>query len=179
MVGFRLKWMLRRLTGKSETGSALVETALLFPVFTALLLGAVELGDLARKADEVTSAARTAAQYAVMRGGAFTDCSTNTPIPGSTPKTCDTNRGIYAAAVSAAPFASKCRTFTVQEATACTCSDATGTCDASYVCSAGQPIITVSIYTQASCSPASSVPNLFPTGTAFTLNGFSQQEVLQ
>lgn len=174
-----LKSRLCRLIGRSETGSALVETALLFPVFTALLLGAVELGDLARKGEEVTSAARSAAQYATMRGGAFTDCKTTVSFPPSSPPTtCDTTRGIYAAAVKDAPYASKCNTFTVQEATSCICSDSS-TCSGTYTCSTGKPVVTVSIYTQASCSPASSVPNLFPTGTAFTLNGFAQQEVLQ
>jgi Flp pilus assembly protein TadG len=182
MKGKGLKLRLCRLIARSEAGSAMVEVALMFPIFTALLLGAVELGDLARRADEVTAAARTAAQYATMRGGAFTDCNVNTPFPPSSPPTnCTSDRGVYAAAVTSAPFASKCNSFTVQEATSCTCSDATGTCAAAstYVCSAGQPIITVSIYTQARCSPAATVPNLFPTATAFTLNGFSQEEVLQ
>jgi hypothetical protein len=38
-------------------------------------------------------------------------------------------------------------------------------------------VIMVSVHTSAQCSPAASVPNLFPIGSAFTINGYSQQEV--
>jgi hypothetical protein len=38
-------------------------------------------------------------------------------------------------------------------------------------------VIMVSVHTSAQCSPAASVPNLFPLGSVFTINGYSQQEV--
>src|SRR5690348_9950412 len=78
----------------SDSGSAMVETALTFPLFIALLLGAVELGDIAYKSSELTNAARTAAQYASTNSGAYTDCNGTVPT-GTTPVTCSTGSGIY------------------------------------------------------------------------------------
>lgn len=167
----------------------MVETALTFPFFVALLLGAVEMGDLAYKSVEMTNAARSAAQYGSSTGGAYTDC--NGTVPGSTPvsccagssKTCSAESGMYAAAASDATLAFKsCSSFSVKAATSCTCSDGTSCTSSStagYACASGRPVIMVKVYTSASCSPAASVPNLFPSGTAFTLDGFSQQEVTQ
>lgn len=166
----------------SESGSALVESALIiFLIFIPLLLGAVEFGDIAYKADEMTNAARTAAQYATATSGAYTDCTGS--VPGSSPVTCSTTSGIYATAQNDAPMAYKsCTSFTVQAASSCTCSDATACTSSStagYACASGRPVISISVYTSAQCSPAASVPNLFPTGTKLTLTGFSQQEVTQ
>jgi hypothetical protein len=64
-----------KLLSRCEAGSALVETALTLPIIVAMLVGAVEMGDLAYKATEMSSAARAAAQYAGMNGGGFTDCN--------------------------------------------------------------------------------------------------------
>jgi Flp pilus assembly protein TadG len=176
--------MARRLHSgaRGESGSALVETAIMFPIFIAILLGAMELGDLAYKADEMTNAARSAAQYAAMNGGGFTDCAGT--VPGATLTTCSTTRGMYATAKSDAGLvAQTCSSFTVQEQTSCTCSDSSGACSttstSSYQCASGRPNAIVSVYTSAQCSPVSSVPNLFPTGTKFTLTGYAQQEILQ
>lgn len=165
----------------SESGSAMVETALILPIFIALLLGAVELGDFAYKSSEMTNAARDAAQYASTNSGAYTDC--NQKVPNNTLLTCDATSGVYKIAQSDAPLASKsCDNFTVQIQTSCTCSG-TGTCSSTstsgYACSAGRAVINVSVSTSAQCSPAASIPNLFPVGTKFTLSGFSQQEVTQ
>lgn len=189
MIGNVMQW-LRRFR-HSESGSAMVETALTFPFFVALLLGAVEMGDLAYKSVEITNAARSAAQYAASTGGAYTDCNGKVP---TTLQTCTSTSGspsgIYATAQADATLVNKsCTSFTVKALTTCTCSDGTsctcagGTCSTSstggYACSSGRPVIMVKVYTSASCSPAASVPNLFPSGTAFTLDGFSQQEVTQ
>lgn len=166
----------------SDCGSAMVETVLIFPVFVAMLLGAVEFGDLAYKANEMTNGARAAAQYAAMNGGGYADCAGS--IPGGTKTTC--TGGVYAAAqLDAGLAAQSCSNFTVQEQTACACSggSAGATCSSSssagYTCSSGRVLATVSIYTSAQCSPVSSVPNLYPISKAFTLTGFAQQEVLQ
>ena len=186
MSGTLMQWL--RHIRRSESGSAIVETALTFPIFIALLLGAVEFGDIAYKSDELTNAARSAAQYATANGGAYTDC--NGSVPGSTPVSCNpapkatTVSGIYATALSDAPVTnSACTNFTVQAATSCTCAASGGTCtpatNGGYVCSNGKAVILVSVYTSASCSPMASVPNLFPSGTAFTLTGFSEQEVTE
>jgi len=172
----RLRQILR-----SESGSAMVETALTLPIFIALLLGAVELGDFAYKSSEMTNAARDAAQYASTNSGAYTDCKHK--VPDNTKLTCDATSGVYKVAQQDAPLAFKaCDNFTVQVLTACTCSG-TGTCSSSstsgYACSSGRAVINVSVFTSAQCSPAASIPNLFPIGTKFTLSGFSQQEVTQ
>lgn len=167
---------------RSESGSAMVETALTLPLFIALLLGAVELGDFAYKSSEMTNAARDAAQYASTNSGAYTDCKQK--VPDGAYVTCDTTSGVYKIAQNDAPLASKsCDNFTVQVLTACTCSG-TGTCSfgsttAGYSCASGRAVIDVSVSTSAQCSPAASIPNLFPVGTKFTLSGFSQQEVTQ
>lgn len=169
-----------------ESGSAIVETALTFPIFIALLLGAVELGDLAYKSDEIANAARSAAQYATSTGGGYTDCDgtvANVPSPTyATAKSCSSTRGIYVTAQKDAPLVTKaCTSFTVKAATSCLCSDGAAcafSSTAGYTCSA-RPVIMVSVYTSAQCSPAASVPNLFPVGTLFTITGFSQQEVTQ
>ena len=54
--------MLRRNL-REETGQALVELALVVPLFTVILFGAVEYGRLAYDAIEVTNAARAGAAY--------------------------------------------------------------------------------------------------------------------
>lgn len=167
-----------------ESGSAMVETVLTFPIFIALLLGAVELGDLAYKANEITNAARSAAQYATSTGGAYTDCDGTVAKVSSptytTANTCTTTRGVYITAKKDAPLVSKsCTSFTVKTATSCICSDSsacTSSSTAGYTCAA-RPVITVWVYTSAQCSPAASVPNLFPIGSAFTIEGESHQEV--
>jgi Flp pilus assembly protein TadG len=66
---FNLTKMIRILGGCS--GSALVETALTLPMLLGILLGGAELGRVAYVAIEVQNAARAAAQYAAMNGGAF------------------------------------------------------------------------------------------------------------
>lgn len=186
-----MRW-LRRIR-RSESGSAMVETALIFPIVIAILLGAVEMGDLAYRADEVTNAARAGAQYAASTGGAYTDCDGTVPDMSSptyaTAKTCGstaspTTYGIYVTAIKDAPLVAKsCTNFTVKAATSCVCSDKSSCASSStagYTCSGKtKPVIMVSVYTSAQCSPAASVPNLFPSGTAFTLTGYSQQEVTE
>jgi len=164
-----------------DSGSALVETALTFPVLIALLLGAVELGDMASKATQMTNAARAAAQYAAMNGGGYADCN-NTLAGGS----CLSTRGMYrAASYDASSIISKCSSFAVSAANTCSCTSgvactsnaATGTTSAYYSCSSGKVIMTVAVSTSAQCSPVSSVPGLF--SGPFTLQGYAKQQVLQ
>jgi Flp pilus assembly protein TadG len=156
-----------RLVRRGETGNALVETALTFPVLIALLLGAVELGDLAFKSIQVTSAARAAAQYAAMNGGNYMDTRSG--------------GGIQLAAQNDAPWVTqKCSSFTVNVASrTCACSDASacsGTAG-TWTCATGKPVVTVGIQTTAVCPPVASVPGLF--AGSFTLHGYAQQKVLQ
>jgi Flp pilus assembly protein TadG len=152
---------------KSRTsGSALVETALTFPILIGLLLGAVEFGDLAFKSIQVTGAARAAAQYAAMNGGNYMDTRSG--------------GGIQLAAQNEAPWAySKCSSFTVSESSlSCACSDGTACSGAagSWSCTTGKPVVTVGISTTAVCAPVAKVPGLFTS--SFTLHGYAQQKVL-
>lgn len=162
--------------GRLESGSALVETALIFPVLLLLLLGAVELGDLSYRATEMSNSARAAAQYAAMNGGAFTDC--NGTFAGGT---CSAGTGIVAAAQADAPWASsKCSNFSVSAVNSCTCSNSsacTGT--SSYSCATGLPIVTVTVTTTASCGGIVSLNVFNSNSNLFNLQGYAQQEVLQ
>src|SRR5215469_2717304 len=141
MMAKRIKsisWL--EIIRRSDAGSALVETALTVPVIIALLLGAIELGDFAFRATEVTNAARSAAQYAAMGGGAFTDC--NGTFSGGT---CSPGSGIVVAAQQDAPRTNAtCTNFTVTAASSCTCSGDGSTCSnngsTTYTCTSGKPI---------------------------------------
>ena len=161
---------------RAESGSALVEMAITLPLMLGLLLGAVELGDLAYKATEMSNAARAGAQYAAMNGGNFTDCKFN--LSGGT---CDTTSGVFKAAKADAPWASsKCSNFAVTATSSCTCSDGTACASGSeYTCSS-TPVVTVTVTTTASCGGIASVLGLFSAnGNAFNLQGYAQQEVLK
>ena len=59
--------------GCGEDGQALIETSISASLLILLMLGAVEFGRAAYVAIEVSNAARAAAQYGAMNGGAFLD----------------------------------------------------------------------------------------------------------
>ena len=137
----RLKLLLR-----SDHGSALVETALTLPLIATLLLGAVEMGDFAFRATEISTAARAAAQYAAMNGGGFTDCN-GTFAGGACTPTKTFTPGMYLAAKQDAPrtFAT-CTSFTVSASSTCACSGDNSACATGgnvYSCTSGQPVVTV------------------------------------
>lgn len=160
-----------------ESGSAIVEMALILPVLLLLLLGGVELGDMSYRATEMSNAARSAAQYAAMNGGAFTDC--NGTFAGGT---CTATSGVVIAAKADAPWASrKCSNFAVSATSSCTCSNATACAGATnYSCTTGQPLVTVTVTTTASCGGIVSAMNLFSgNSNSFSLQGFAQQQVLK
>jgi Flp pilus assembly protein TadG len=56
-----------------QTGGALVETALTVPLFILLLLGAVEIGQVAYASIEVADAAKAAVAYGAQSGGTAGD----------------------------------------------------------------------------------------------------------
>ncbi len=156
-----------------DSGQALVEAALTMPILLLLLLGAVELGDVAYAAIQVSAAARSGAQYAAMNGGGYMDCNS------SGTGTCTSTSGIaQAAAKDALRVSQRSSAFIVTATHGCTCSNGSA-CSASLACtSPGYPFITVTVQTQASYPIAASVPGLIPGGTV-TLHGYSQQLVLQ
>ena len=159
-----------------ESGSALVETALTVPFLLALFLGAVEMGDFAYRATEMSNAARAAAQYGAMNGGGFADCN------GFAGGQCSAGSGMLAAAKADAPrTATTCTSFIVTVSSSCTCSGDGTACPGgnAYSCgsASGKPITNVTVATSARCSPLTSIPGLF--SGAFTLHGSAVEEVLQ
>lgn len=160
----------------------MVETALTFPILLVLLLGAVDLGDMAVKANHMTNAARAAAQYAAMNGGNYTDCTgALNPNGGS----CTSTSGVYSAAANDSPYvANHCQSFAVKETTSCSCSGNGLACDTStgaFTCSSGKGIVTVTIDTSGSCPGVVSIPYgmLGSYATGFPISGHAQQEVLE
>lgn len=154
------KQLLIRLLRKGETGSALVEMALVFPLLMGMLLGAVQIGVMTHCAIEATNAARAGAQYAAMNGGGYNDLN-----------------GIKAAAQA---DAGELTLGTPTVATSCTCSDGSGNCALSsgvYSCASGKTVTIVTVTTTGKYPSLIKIPGLFSNNT-FTLTGSAQQEVL-
>jgi hypothetical protein len=148
-----------------EAGSALVETALTFPVLIAMLLGAVQIGVMAHGAIEATNAARAGAQYAAMNGGGFNDPN-----------------GVTLAAQN---DAGELTVENVSVSPSCSCSDGSGACTQdkttlAYSCgsTAARTVITVTVTTTAKYPALIKIPGLFSSNT-FTLTGSAQEQVLQ
>lgn len=160
----------------------MVETALTLPIFLVMLLGAVDLGDISVKANQMTNAARAAAQYAAMNGGNYTDCTGSINPNGAA---CNSASGVVLAAKNDSPYvANYCKSFAVAETVSCSCSGSGLACDTTtgaYTCSSGKGIVTVTIDTSGSCPGIVSVPYgvLGSYATGFALTGHAQQEVLQ
>ena len=169
METIRLIRLIRiRLFAENERGSALAEMALTFPLFIALLLGAVQLGEVAYASIEVTNAARAGAQFSSMNGGGFND-----------------GAGITLAAENDAvdTYTPKPSKFAVSAVTSCACSDGISTCTALsgiYSCGGGKPIVTVAVTTTATYDSLVRlhIPG-FNLGPTFTLTGYAEQQVLQ
>jgi Flp pilus assembly protein TadG len=157
------KLAMRRLIERidaGETGSALVEMALVFPLLMAMLLGCVQIGVMTHCAIEATNAARAGAQYAAMNGGGYHDTS-----------------GVLAAAKADAGE------FTITSApvsSSCSCADGSSCTSSSgvYSCASGsQPVVVVTVTTFGAYPSLIKIPGLFSNNT-FTLTGSAQQEVL-
>ena len=82
---------------RRSAGQALVETALVLPLFLILLLGIVDTGRAIWATTSLASAAREAARFAIVHGGAWsTQCPVGPPSPDN----------IIPAASSACPYPS-------------------------------------------------------------------------
>ncbi len=70
-VDHMVRWFgflsVRRIAAKMDenTGAAIVETALIVPIFSAMLVGAVEFATVSYAAVEVSNAAEAGVQYGV------------------------------------------------------------------------------------------------------------------
>lgn len=99
-------------------GQALVETALILPLFLVLLLGIVDMGRAVWASTSLASAAREAARYAIVHGGA---ASTVCPVG---PPAADT---VIPAASSACPYPSPSKQSIVDAALAAAIAGGTNT----------------------------------------------------
>ncbi len=149
-VTVRLSNWLRRRNGQS-----LVETALVFPIFVALLIGAVDLGLVANASVEVANAAKAGVIYAVQNGATASD-----------------SPGIQTAAAADAPN----RTLTTTSSISCICSDGTASTCLNTDCPNSHMEEIVTVNTQATIAPLIHLP-LLPA--SFTVKGQAIQKCLQ
>jgi len=149
-----------------ESGTALIETVFASLLLMLLLLGAVEMGMASYTSIEVGNAAKAAAQYATMNGGAWTSTGLDTT-------------GMLAAARSEAGNLASNVTFPVAPTYTCSCTGA-GTADCTTApptgCVGSRLIVTVTVNTQVTFTPPIKFPGSFGS---MTMNGFAQEEVLQ
>lgn len=144
-------------SARSDSGSSLIELALMMPIFSIILIGSAEFARLAYASIEVTNAARAGAQYG-----------------GQTHGTAADSTGMQNVAAAAGPNVTNMQ---ATAATYCTCSDGTSiTCtDAGTTCNAR---ITeyVQVNTSASITSIFRIPGLPST---YTLTGVAVQRVEQ
>ena len=159
----RRSWM---ASLKSEDGQALIETYLSGAFLILLLLGGAEFGRIAYAATELSNAARAAAQYAAMNGGAFSGSGLDTA-------------GMLLAAQSDAADLGSGVQFTRTPSYTCTCTGAgTAACGSPPSgCSASHLLVTINVQVQASFIPLLYVPGF--SHAAITLRGSDQEVVLQ
>jgi Flp pilus assembly protein TadG len=142
---------------RSNRGGALIELALIMPVFTLVILGSAEFARLAYAGIEVTNAARAGVQYGAQNHGTAQNTAT-----------------MQSAATNDSPNVTD---LTATASTFCTCSNGTAvTCaNAATNCTA-RIIEYVQVNTSASVNPAFHVPGLPST---YTLKGEAVMRVQQ
>ena len=174
-----------KLRFRDDRGQALVELALVTPILTLLMLGAVELGRIAYFAIEVESAARAGASYgSVNVANAFGDPTTiqqaamndapDLPNLVATPGTACVCETVYGTA----------NTPPLLDPTSGTtwCANSSGvnpvmdSCNATTNTSFQAVVEYVTVSTSAAVDPLIHLPGL---PTSFTLHGYCQMRVLQ
>lgn len=148
---------LRRLLQRGEEGSSLIELALMMPIFSLILVGSVQVAQLAYASIEVTSAARAGAEYGAQTHDTAADAT-----------------GMETVATAAGPNVPNMQ---AAATTFCTCSDGTAvTCsNAGTSCSAR-----INEYVQVNTT--ASVTSLFHIAglpRTFTLKGVAVRRVEQ
>ena len=158
------RWL--RSLRKGEAGQALVEFALTGSLLSVLVLGAIEFGRGMYAAIEVANAAKAAAQYAAMNGGAYAD---TTGIQNAA------NADAYDA-VNALGM-----TLTTTPTYACSCTGTGDTCTNNTApnpptgCTTSHLIVTVTVHTTATFTPVIHLPG-FPN--SIPLRGDAVAEVI-
>jgi Flp pilus assembly protein TadG len=172
--------MVKEMRLKSETGQALIETALTLPLLCLILLGAVEFARAVYAAIEVSNAASAAVQYGASGHGPAGDWS----VSGST-----YSGGIVNAAVNDAANLTGSNAITVTSiSTSCKCADpsapAPTSCSDNKTCvnSNTAMVETLTVKTKATYHPLISYFGLGNSGfffgpNAFTLYGQASQVV--
>lgn len=156
----------KRLDFRNERGTALIETAFSSLLLILLLVGAVELALMSYASIEVANAAKAAAQYATMNGGAWTATGLDTV-------------GMLNAAQNDSGDLLSNVSFSTTPTYTCSCTGAgTATCTTSPPtgCKGSHLTITVTVKMQAAYSPLIRVPG---GPTSITLHGYAQEAVLQ
>ena len=148
----------RSVVGKIDerAGSAIVETALMVSVFSAMLIGAAEFGKVGFVAVEVSNAAKAGVQYGVQSASNSGDLT-----------------GIQNAAANDASDITLGST-TVSHS--CICSDGTASTCLSTDCSSSHIETILTVRTQATVTPSIRLPGL---PTSYTLHGWAVQKVMQ
>ena len=139
-----------------EAGQALVETALIFPVLIALLIGAAELARVAYAAIEVSNAARAGVQYGAQSGATASDST-----------------GI---ATAAANDAANLTGLATTSSYSCVCSDGTASTCANTDCANSHIEETLTVNTVATINPLIHLHGLPRT---YTLKGKAIQKCVQ
>jgi len=139
-----------------ESGQALVETALIFPLLVAVLIGAAEFARVAYAAIEVANAARAGAQYGAQSGYTASDTT-----------------GI---ATAASKDAANVTGLTTTSSYACVCSDGGASTCANTDCANSHIEEILTVNTQATIDPLIHVPGLPHT---YTLKGQAIQKCVQ
>ena len=151
-------------------GSAIVETALTMPMLLVMLVGGAELARVAYVAIEVQNAARAAAQYATMNGGAFNSNDSSG---------LDTTGMLHAANADAGNLGNTV-VFASTPTYSCSCTGGgTASCTPPSVpsgCLTSHLLVTVTVRMKASYN---SVLHVKGPPTLYTLYGNSVEQVLQ
>ena len=163
---------MRKQRSSSESGSALVETALTLPVLIVLILGALEFGRVASAAVEITNAAKAAAAYGAQSRATVTDTpgiqeaavAEVDPLAGLRFATTDVHSAVWGRCASLSP----CTGRDSGAGPICTTSDCSATGD--HI----EAVLTVN--TSGTIDPLIHLPG-FPS--QYTVHGKAVQTVLQ
>src|SRR5579864_1112246 len=139
-----------------EAGQALIETAAVFPLLIAILVGTAEMARVAYAAIEVSNAARAGAQYGAQNGYTASDTT-----------------GIATAASS---DASNLSGVTTTSSYACVCSDGTASTCQTSDCASSHIEETLTVNTTVTFDPVIHLPGLPHT---YTLTGQAIQKCAQ